>query len=1009
MFPIQGDPDFAINVVSRPEFRILKSPPTQPMDTDADFKRVSKTQCGAFEKYLYQYIAAQYLASRTPYRSLLLYHGLGTGKTCSAITFAEAFLKTHRVRGSTEPFIWVVASPALQRSFTGEIYAAAKHANSGSGACTGDLYTRFFPNADALEPAILNRRMKILIESRYRFFSYDGLQSMLATGATIKDKVIIVDEAHNVRNDISAFAAALRRGTGNRLLLLSATPMFNEPAEILGLMNLMLANDGRSTPFADGVKLFRSAKGRNLEVFAQLEQLTAEYVSFLKGANPITFAPRLSPSVNGQTMLTVEQRDWVSHIRDGVVPSVLGNIQKKWWIEHMPKYAKVALGVDVPSETAAQTQLMQGTNITYPTGTIGRKGFFQLFKSIERPDLKSLHVEYAVHANALRPSHGLEACAAKLQRIVDFIQHAEGIVMVYSEYVWSGVVPLAIALEHIGFSRYGENNLLGTGGGATIARPKGVAKGLSYAILSGTSEVMGRRSIAELLTTVNAPENRGGGTIKVVLLTQIASEGLTLKNVREVHIVEPWYHLHQIEQVIGRALRTCSHQGLELEDRNVTVYLHCAVEALEAAGRQTPDEHAYEISSRKEGQVQIVEQVLRNRAMDCALSFNANYIPKLLFGFKATLRTSQGTRLEWTFGDDATQRPKCKTHISEETAVVASTFGDEIVMPTALARLTALIAQKLTSPVLRMRVSSIEKALRLPLHIARLAIAKAIDTPDFMAGHIIALHGDTMVVMKKGNRQPGERLLITRPLESIDVASTSQQVMNAVAPPSMDVLLRQLEILPDDVIAAKFLLFSIMTRRTFIGLVEGIVKMKVMPAALERVSRMFIEEGIIVKGNFNGYIDVFTPRKELDIYVYYAKRDTFERATQAQTDALRATRVFIDIPMEVKELSSVVGYFALKRDQRRTETDAHLDFHLLMPKTLKGDQRGALCETRSIPDLKVLLNAVAPGLYDTLDAATREKLDKRKQMCGAIGQALDRKAGRLQMMYPPFWKVDPKK
>jgi hypothetical protein len=55
--------------------------------------------------------------------------------------------------------------------------------------------------------------------------------------------------------------------------------------------------------------------------------------------------------------------------------------------------------------------------------------------------------------------------------------------------------------------------------------------------------------------------------------------------------------------------------------------------------------------------------------------------------------------------------------------------------------------------------------------------------------------------------------------------------------------------------------------------------------------------------------------------------------------------------------------------------------------------------------LKVLLNTVAPGLYDSLDAETREQLEKRKQICGVIGQALDRKAGRMQMMYPPYWKA----
>jgi len=279
---------------------------------------------------------------------------------------------------------------------------------------------------------------------------------------------------------------------------------------------------------------------------------------------------------------------------------------------------------------------------------------------------------------------------------------------------------------------------------------------------------------------------------------------------------------------------------------------------------------------------------------------------------------------------------------------------------------------------------------------------------------MLALHRDTLVVVKTGIREPGQRLLVVRPTEA--AASAGPSTSQSAPKPSMEILIGQVRLLPDDPIAAKFTLFSIMTRPTFIGLVEGIIRLRgALPAELERVSAIFKEEGILIgmdaKSNakgYVGYVDIFTPRKELEIYVYYPKQhtpDTFERASQAQTDAVRAARTFKDIPMKVKNLIDVVGYFALKRDVRRAEPDAKLDFHLLTPDTLKGNQRGALCETRTLSDLKVLLNTVAPGLYDSLDAETREQLEKRKQICGVIGQALDRKAGRMQMMYPPYWKA----
>jgi hypothetical protein len=45
-----------------------------------------------FEKTLYQYFVSNYISTRTPYKGILLYHGVGVGKTCSSITLAESFL-----------------------------------------------------------------------------------------------------------------------------------------------------------------------------------------------------------------------------------------------------------------------------------------------------------------------------------------------------------------------------------------------------------------------------------------------------------------------------------------------------------------------------------------------------------------------------------------------------------------------------------------------------------------------------------------------------------------------------------------------------------------------------------------------------------------------------------------------------------------------------------------------------------------------------------------------------
>jgi len=74
-----------------------------------------------------------------------------------------------------------------------------------------------------------------------------------------------------------------------------------------------------------------------------------------------------------------------------------------------------------------------------------------------------------------------------------------------------------------------------------------------------------------------APNNMHGEIIKVIMITASGAEGISLKNVRNVHITEPYWHPVRMEQVIGRARRICSHQDLPKELRSVDVYLYLMV------------------------------------------------------------------------------------------------------------------------------------------------------------------------------------------------------------------------------------------------------------------------------------------------------------------------------------------------------------------------------------------------------------------------------------------------
>ena len=69
------------------------------------------------------------------------------------------------------------------------------------------------------------------------------------------------------------------------------------------------------------------------------------------------------------------------------------------------------------------------------------------------------------------------------------------------------------------------------------------------------------KTIVEQITE-KSPNNYYGEIIKIFMITAAGDEGISLENVRHVHITEPYWHPVRTEQVIGRARRICSHHNL---------------------------------------------------------------------------------------------------------------------------------------------------------------------------------------------------------------------------------------------------------------------------------------------------------------------------------------------------------------------------------------------------------------------------------------------------------------
>ena len=125
-----------------------------------------------------------------------------------------------------------------------------------------------------------------------------------------------------------------------------------------------------------------------------------------------------------------------------------------------------------------------------------------------------------------------------------------------------------------------------------------------------------------------------GKLVKIMMITQSGAEGISLKNVRRVLIMEYFWNSVRINQVIGRAVRTCSHELLPKEDRNVEVYCYFMKLKKEQLDKnftiknldkgKTTDEHIFKIASSKENLINQFLILLKSTSFDCIINSNQN-------------------------------------------------------------------------------------------------------------------------------------------------------------------------------------------------------------------------------------------------------------------------------------------------------------------------------------------------------------------------------------------------
>ncbi len=499
-------------------------------------------------------------------RGLLVYHKIGAGKTCTAITIAE------KVKKSLD--IIIVLPAALINNFRDELRSE----------CPGDEYIstdnrkkllKLNPNDESYQKIIKKSNNKI--NKIYKIYSYHKF-SMLVNDNKIKFKnnLVIVDEIQNMISESGTFYkniknSIMKSDDKTRILLLSATPIFDKPQEIALLLNLLKPDNPLPTGNlfnSNFLKARRNKEGvrynvKNIELF---KDYIHGMVSYYRGAPPQTF-PEENFKVIRCQMSEFQYKSYLSatYSENNMVRGAFRNVDI----------------LNLPNNFFIGPRML--SNIAFPNKSVGMNGF------------KSLTKDAMMIQN-------IKKYSTKFYQIYKRIKQSTGPVFIYSNFKEiGGLKSLIKFLNSHGYKDYKQHG----------------ESDISYAVWTG-DEPLNYRD--EIKTIFNKKENINGSKIKLFLGTPSIKEGVSLLRVEQVHILEPYWNISRLKQIMGRAVRYCSHKDLPNKRRFVDIFLYLAT----YPHVNTVDQYIWSLAKKKYKIISKFENSLKEKAIDCEIFYEAN-------------------------------------------------------------------------------------------------------------------------------------------------------------------------------------------------------------------------------------------------------------------------------------------------------------------------------------------------------------------------------------------------
>ena len=604
------------------------------------------TKGSKLELRKYQVFASKFLDYRSPYQDILIYHGLGSGKTISAINIYNML---YNYTPGWNVFILIKAT-LKDHPWMSDLEKALQSEEKDFRMRNITFISYDSPTADrqfleAVKNADTTKKNLYIFDETHNFISnvYSNISSRKGRRALNIYDYIIQDKTEN---------------PGVRVVLLSATPAINRPFEVALLFNLL-----RPGSFPKSETQFNQMYVTD-SAFPTINPLTKNLfqrriiglVSYYIGSTPDLYARKTTHYLDiPMSKYQEEIYDYFEEIEEVMAAKkkakqssaetyksytrqsmnfVFPAINQRVTGENRPRpnkfriTEKEAEALEMEDKLETKLKFEKGSDTALNVQKYKRaleeyvETFDEWLSDKQDKDKKNGHTlkddvkiyldkykgDYEEFSKKeIKKSSLYEAmyqCSGKFLYCVFNIMKSAGPVLFYSNYVlMEGIQIFKVYLKYFGFGSFSKKD--------------GSIEGIDYFRYTEYHGMIEKSVRKEVLNDFNNIKNVDGKLCKIIMISPAGAEGLSLRNVRQVHLIEPYWHEVRMLQMVGRAIRACYHKDLPMKERHVDIYRYKSIRTIKQ--KQTTDQYIENVARSKQGLIESFYSTLKEVAIDCEL------------------------------------------------------------------------------------------------------------------------------------------------------------------------------------------------------------------------------------------------------------------------------------------------------------------------------------------------------------------------------------------------------